>query len=83
VIGRGKLKLPTSARGWRIILGGWGNVHAHEGMVTGCWWGKLVRRCTVLFLAFYTDVILVGVLHLELPKSDWSWDLIWDIILSG
>jgi hypothetical protein len=40
-------------------------------------------ECSVLFLAFYTDVILVGVLHLELPKSDWFWDLIWDIIMSG
>jgi hypothetical protein len=35
------------------------------------------------FLAFYMDVILVGVLHLELPRPDWFWDLIWDIILSG
>jgi hypothetical protein len=46
-------------------------------------WGEIGAKCSVLFLAFYTDVILVGVLHLELPKSDWFWDLIWDIIMSG
>jgi hypothetical protein len=42
-------------------------------------WCEMLRSLSGLLYG----CLLVGILHLELPKSDWFWDLIWDIIMSG